>query len=401
MRKKQRYVYLLLTAIIFIINAQSCKKNTTNDTPEPDEISEDSSGAPNLPVTLYDYVSTGINIPSYLKTLIANNPGIDNTPAGNTITNEGATLGRVLFYDKLLSANNTISCASCHHQDKAFTDGVVFSAGFEGGLTRRNSMPVINTRFFKAGSMFWDMRAANLETQTLMPILDHIEMGMPTLTALESKLALTAYYPDLFKAAFGTPDITSEKIGKALSQFLRSIVSFNSRYDQGVANNFVDFTDEEKEGRRILSANFCTECHSDLATSRVGLNASYLVLENSGINTGFGSNNGLEEVYTDKGIGEITQQTKDMGTFKIPSLRNVELTAPYMHDGRFATLEDAIEHYSSGIKQNPNIGIQLRGLKTGGIHFTDKQKKEIIAFLKTLTDHSLVTDPKYADPFAN
>ena len=332
---------------------------------------------------------------AWLKDFMNTTP-LDNTPAGNPITNEGATLGRVLFYDKSMSKNNTIACASCHHQANAFSDVVALSKGFEGQLTRRNAMPVTNLRFFKDKTMFWDMRAASIEVQTLMPILDHIEMGMPDLTTLEKKLAKLTYYPALFKAAFGSTEVTSDKIGKALSQFLRSIVSLNSKYDKGVQNNFANFTPQELEGLHTMQRDFCTECHSDLNTSGFGQKSSFLIVDNTGVNTGFGSNNGLETNYTDKGIGEITHQPKDQGTFKIPSLRNVALTAPYMHDGRFATLEAVLEHYNTGIKANPNLGIQMR---VGGIPLSATEKSNIIAFLKTLTDEELIQDVKYSDPF--
>lgn len=399
---KRNIAYLVAGVAIILLNTISCKKenNSNGPTPGPGEhpIPNNPSG-PNLPGTLYDYVGTRNNMPPYMQAFMNANPGLDNTPAGNPITNAGATLGRVLFYDKSLSVNNTKSCGSCHHQDKAFTDGVAQSEGFEGKVTRRNSMPVVNLRFFRLATMFWDMRAKDLETQTLMPIQDHIEMGMPSLAALETKLTGISYYPPLFKAAFGSETVTSDKIARALSQFLRSIVSFNSKYDQGVATQFSNFTPAEKNGLRLLQVDFCTECHSDLSTSQPGQISSFLIVDNTGLNTGIGSNNGLENNYTDKGIGEITHKPEDQGTFKIPSLRNVALTAPYMHDGRFATLEDAIEHYSTGIKQNPNIGIQFSGMQNEGLLFSAKEKSDIIAFLKTLTDQSLVTDPKYADPF--
>ncbi|MGF6924844.1 cytochrome c peroxidase [Chitinophaga sp. W2I13] len=402
---KRNLICLIAGTALVILNSVSCKKenNGANPAPIPNEPNPEPGGndpgAPNLPGTLYDYVGTRNNMPPYMQAFMNANPTLDNTPVGNPITNAGATLGRVLFYDKSLSVNNTRSCGSCHHQDKAFTDGVATSEGFEGNLTRRNSMPVVNLRFFRSATMFWDMRAKDIETQTLMPVLDHIEMGIPSLTALETKLTGISYYPALFKAAFGSEVVTSDKIAKAISQFLRSIVSFNSRYDQGVAMQFSNFSASEKNGMRLMQADFCTECHSDFSTAGVGKNASYLIVDNTGVNTGFGSNNGLESNYTDKGIGEITHKPADQGTFKIPSLRNVELTAPYMHDGRFATLEDAIEHYSTGIKQNPNIGIQFSGIQSGGLVFSAKDKNDIIAFLKTLTDQSLVTEPKYADPF--
>ncbi|HVI49501.1 MAG TPA: cytochrome c peroxidase [Chitinophaga sp.] len=356
------------------------------------------SDVPSLPLMLYDYVHTSVEMPSYIFNIINTTTDMDNTPGGNAITNEGATLGRVLFYDKKLSINNTISCASCHHQDKAFTDGTTRSKGFGGQLTRRNAMSTVNLRFFMAKKMFWDMRAGNLEQQTLMPVLDKVEMGMPSLTVLEEKLSKVSYYPELFRAAFGTTQVTSERISRALSQFLRSIVSFRSRYDEGMRNNFADFTPEEIRGKRFVTGLHCAECHSDLNhIFPNGGMAPMLPAENSGLNDkNFGSNNGLELNYTDKGIGEITGKDIDQGTFKMPSLRNIELTAPYMHDGRFATLEEVINHYAGNVKNGPNTGGQL---PPHGFTFSDQDKKDIIAFLRTLTDRKLTADPRYADPF--
>ena len=162
------------------------------------------SDVPHLPPVPLDYVNNTDVIPVYLKDFIAANPGCDNTPGYNNITNNGATLGRVLFYDKALSINNKISCATCHHQDKAFTDGLATSVGFGGGHTRRNSMSTVNVRYFGAEKMFWDMRAKNLEAQILMPITDQVEMGMHSLAEVENKLKSLSYYPDLFRKAFGT-----------------------------------------------------------------------------------------------------------------------------------------------------------------------------------------------------
>ncbi|WP_315816282.1 cytochrome-c peroxidase [Paraflavitalea speifideaquila] len=225
----------------------------------------DGSG-PQLPATPYDYVNSAAGMPAYLRDYLNGHADVDNTPANNAITNQGATLGRVLFYDKSLSVNNTISCGTCHLQAQGFTDGQAFSTGFQGGKTRRNSMAVINLRYFKARKMFWDLRAPDLETQVLMPIQDHIEMGMPSLAALETKLRGIAYYPDLFNKAFGTTDIRSDRISKALSQFLRSIVSFNSKYDQGLATNLSNLSTAEKAGLVVLQRLNCVECHSDLST---------------------------------------------------------------------------------------------------------------------------------------
>ncbi|RAJ80243.1 cytochrome c peroxidase [Chitinophaga dinghuensis] len=377
----------------------SCSKKDTPALPKEQPGTSpggNGTGSPVLPPQLFDYVNAINSMPSYIRDYVNSVPSVDNTPKDNPITNAGATLGRVLFYDKQLSVNNTIACASCHLQKNAFSDPAALSKGFDGKTTRRNSMALVNVRFFADKAMFWDMRAGSLEAQTLMPIQDHIEMGMPSLAALEAKLKQVDYYAPLFKAAFGNEEINSDRISRALSQFVRSIVSFNSRYDQGLKNNFANFTPQEKSGLSLFQHKFCAECHNDLQHSGFNQFPTMLIVENSGRNTGFGSNNGLEENYTDKGIGEITGLPQDQGTFKIPTLKNIALTAPYMHDGRFATLEDVLNHYSHGIKPGPNTGTQI---KNGPINLTDQEQKDIIAFLHTLTDQSLVTDPKYADPF--
>jgi cytochrome c peroxidase len=408
MKKKSTSILLCLCFGIFLI-LYSCSKKpetpATNPpvTNPPTNPPTGNTASPALPATPYNYANTSSEIPVSIADLINKNPSplnlpgsIDNTPSDNAITDNGATLGRVLFYDKRLSVNNTIACASCHHPDKAFTDGTVQSEGFEKNKTRRNSMSIVNLRYFRAKKMFWDMRAADLETQALMPIQDMIEMGMPSLSALEEKVKSTAYYPDLFQKAFGTTEVTSDKISKALAQFMRSIISFNSKYDKGLSNNFADFSQQERNGKLLVTRAFCTECHSDLASVGAKTDASFLIADNSGLNIGFGSNNGLDAVFTDNGIGEITKKTTDMGTFKIPTLRNIELTAPYMHDGRFATLEKVLDHYATGVKNSPNRGIQM---SVGGFKFSEQEKKDIIAFLKTLTDPTLATNPKYANPF--
>jgi cytochrome c peroxidase len=403
--QKRALLMALFVVTTTLLIVPSCRKKET-DTPHQPAPGPDpepappapAPGTPHLPAQPYDYEHTGDNMPMYISDFIRASPGIDNTPAGNPVTNAGATLGRVLFYDKALSVNNTTSCGSCHHQDKAFTDGKAVSTGFNGGVTRRNAMSVVNLRFFKAKKMFWDLRADDLETQVLMPIQDQIEMGMPSLTALEEKLRTITYYPALFQNAFGTPEINRERIGRAMAQFLRSVVSFESKYDQGLSNNLADLSAGERRGLQIMVRFDCVECHSDLTHVSTNSHPSFLIVENSGVNTGFGSNNGLDLEYADNGIGEITQRPMDQGTFKIPALRNVALTAPYMHDGRFATLEEVIEHYSSGMKAHPNRGIQFpRG--NGGFQFSAQDKADVVAFLKTLTDASLANDPKYADPF--
>jgi cytochrome c peroxidase len=368
----------------------SCQKDdaTTPPPPEPDPVAE----VLNLPATPYNYSNPAL--PFYLQT-----PPVQaqlNTPPNNPVTNWGATLGRVLFYDKNLSVNNTIACASCHKQASAFSDPVPLSKGFNGGFTGRNSMTLVNAMYYPNGRFFWDQRAATLEEQTLMPIQDHVEMGM-TLPALEQKLQNLSYYPVLFNRAFGNSTVTSNRISLALSQFVRSIVSYESKYDEGRRTFppgqppppnavFPNFTLQENRGKEIFLSPLggCVPCH--------GTETFTAPLE---------KNNGLDAITTDRGFGAVTNNMAQDGLFKVSSLRNVELTAPFMHDGRFETLEQVVEHYNSGVQNHPNLSPQLR-LPNGNprlLNLSPQDKAALVAFLKTLTDTRMVTDVKYSNPF--
>ena len=304
----------------------------------------------------------------------------------NPITNHGATLGRVLFYDKKLSANNSISCGSCHLQSKAFSDPNQFSPGFQGGLTDRNSMAIVNTRF--SYRFFWDQRATYLEEQVLMPIENHIEMGM-NLVDLPGKLQTVDYYPTLFENAFGSTEITTDKVSIALSMFLHSLNSYRSKFDEGMQNGFVDYSALETDGKTLYFSGTinCNHCHT-----------TYNFYDSQALN------NGLDSIYADAGRFLITGDSADLGQFKVPSLRNIEMTAPYMHDGRFSTLEQVVEHYNSGIQQHRNLDDRLTttGLPGGPpkqYFLTAYQKASLVAFLKTLTDQTFLTDVRFSDPF--
>lgn len=314
--------------------------------------------------------------------------GADNEPIDNPVTNAGATLGRVLFYDVKLSANNTIACASCHEQATAFSDSRLRSVGFEGGHTERHSMGLSNARYYSNGAFFWDERATTLEQQVLMPIQDSVEMGT-NLDVLVLELAATSYYPDLFEDAFGDSDITSERVSKALAQFVRSIVSYRSKYDVGVQADppFSNFTAQELAGRELFrtAAGGCGTCH--------GTNLQI---------TDEASNIGLDLLPADLGVGVVTGDSVDDGKFKIGSLRNVAYTAPYMHDGRFATLTETVRFYSSDIRATANLAPELR--RPNGqprrLNFTDDEVAQLVAFLNTLSDPELLTDERWSDPFA-
>lgn len=361
---------------------------------------------PMLPKTFDRY--TSLTIPKYVDAATIGR--LDNLPADNPLTDAGATLGRVLFYDTQLSKNNTVSCASCHRQEHAFSDPGQFSVGFEGEVTSRNAMSLANLRFTNIrGSrpgFFWDERAATLEEQVLMPIQDKLEMGMD-LPQLEARLQRLPYYPPLFKAAFGSSEITSHRIAKALAQFVRSMVSFDSKFDRAAqsagdlyAEDFPDFTNAENLGKSLFIngiddiAEFgCAHCH---LLPTFGMTAA--------------SNNGLDLHYRDNGLGAREVPNNDPftpsndGKFKASPLRNVALTAPYMHDGRFLSLKEVIDHYSDRVQPHPNLGLAFmeedrNEVNTSGFRYTAEQKAALIAFLKTLTDDNFISDPRFSDPF--
>src|SRR5262245_47870837 len=286
-----------------------------------------------LPATPYHYANVGL--PAHFTQSGQNH---DNTPLDNPLTDDGATLGRVLFYDKRLSANNTTSCASCHVQAHAFADPKRVSRGFHGATTDRRAMPLVNLRYYQRARFFWDERAGNLEEMVLQPIQSRIEMGQD-LKMVAGTLARDAAYPPLFTRAFGDREITEERMGKALAQFVRSIVSYRSRYDQGRAHvesaqaDFENFTRQENRGKALFLRN-CGNCHMKDG------NEHFFVPTPA--NTGLRG----KEATADGGVGDVTLRPADLGSFKSPSLRNVEVTAPYAHDGRFATLDALIDHYS-------------------------------------------------------
>ncbi|MFL5765420.1 MAG: cytochrome-c peroxidase [Bacteroidia bacterium] len=330
---------------------------------------------PILPETPYSYADT---FPSYFFTAALPNS------IRHAITDDGATLGRVLFYDKKLSKTNKISCASCHQQDHGFSDTRNLSFGFQGGQTTRNSMAIVNTRF--SDRYFWDQRALYIESQVLQPIQHPVEMGME-LNDLADKLKKTKYYPALFEKAFGSPDISTERISIALGEFVQAINSYRSRYDEGMQNGFADFTGQESSGKYLFNSLGCPNCHST---------------ENFYSETPF--DNGLDSIYTDSGIGAISGDSAQDGLFKVPSLRNIAVTAPYMHDGRFATLDEVIDHYDHGIHQHRNLSAALTTTGvTGGppkrLYLFAYQKAQLLAFLNTLTDQPLLNDVRFSNPF--
>jgi cytochrome c peroxidase len=355
---------------------------------------KDEEPKPVLPATPYNYAK--LNLPAHFSGkgyYDANR--MDNTPRDNLVTDEGATLGRVLFYDKRLSKNRTVSCGSCHVQKLGFTDAEALSTGFNGEKTKRSSMPIVNVRYHEPRAMFWDERAPHLEAQVLMPIQDPVEMGM-TLDEVVSRLRDTDFYPPLFEAAFGTSEINSDRVSKALAQFVRSIVSYRSKYDRALTDGIENvFTAQEKLGHELF---FGQPTGGDLSefvrTGRLG-RATCANCHRGNVQSGDGlRNNGLDP-----------DSSKDPGTngrFKSPSLRNVANRTHFMHDGRFKSLREVVEHYDSGIQPNRALDGLLRGRLKGARDYRSMTEDEIaalVAFLQTLTDEALLTDPKYSDPF--
>ena len=323
------------------------------------------------------------------------------------INNAKATLGRVLFYDNKLSRNEKVSCASCHHQELAFSDNKPFSEGFDGELTFRNSLALGSVANFKSSYeggvgngiappsqqqfFFWDERAHSIAEQSTMTIQDDIEMGMD-LHELSGRLAQEPHYKVLFNKAYDTDAVKPHMITDALQEFINSIVSTKSRFDDGLAashgdvnRDFSNFTQQENLGKTIF-IHHCSSCHgANMSISQEKL-----------------ANNGLDMEYTDRGVGKITGNSADNGKFKVPFLRNIALTAPYMHDGRFATLEEVVDHYNSGLQNHPNLDHRLKapnGDSPKRLNLSNEEKAALVAFLNTLTDEELVTASRFENPF--
>lgn len=375
--------------------AISCQRDNGNLTYEADNLK--------LPATALSY-----KLPSKSE---ANGIAF-NENAANPITDDAATLGRVLFYDKKLSLNNQVACASCHHQANAFADNVALSVGFNGQKTTRNASTITNANLEKG--LFWDMRSPNLEDLATRPVRNHVEMGIEDMDKLSVKLAKIAYYAPLFEKAFGSKDINGERISKSVAQFLSAMVTYNSKFDQGKKNNFANFTSNERIGMDLFMTKLhCNNCHG-------GDNL------NTSLDGGHTANIGLDLNYADNGIGQETGNRLKNGLFKVPSLRNVALTGPYMHDGRFKTLENVISHYDHGVTNHENLFPNLRsflwqgngGSATSGgssgwgssptqtatvvpLSLKESDKAALLAFLKTLTDDNLVKDVRFSDPFTN
>jgi cytochrome c peroxidase len=419
--KKIALVLFIITSTAMVM--VSCKKNWYNTDTSATDL--------NLPAVPYDY------------------KGLKND-------NE-ATLGRVLFYDKQLSINNTISCGSCHKQSLAFADNVKFSEGFKNVTTSRNSPGIINTS--KKVNFFWDCRTHDLRKLSLEPVHNQVEMGFFEMSALPAKIAAINYYPSLFEKAYGTKEITEEKIANAIANFVASINSDNTLFDQhnmamlgqmqssnsngnvttngGPASSPLNAI--QLEGLNLFVGKYnCVTCHNmNLVTGNgTGYNNGSTVNNNDmntfpavnefvdlGFNGEIGNeldvtnrqprtatveemriataNIGIDGSNGDVGFFTISGNAKDKGRVRIPDLRNVTRTAPYMHDGRFLTIEDVLNHYSHGISDNVNLDARLKDAygNPAVLNISAHDKLALKAFLETLTDNDILHDAKFSDPF--
>ena len=319
-------------------------------------------------------------------------------PADNKLTVEGIALGRRLFYDNILSGNYTQSCASCHKQELAFTDGLRFSTGIDNIAGNRNSMAIINQGYNR--DFFWNGRSKTLEAQALQPVPNPIEMHLSWPDAV-ARLQADASYPDLFYKAFGTETIDSLLVAKALSQFMRTIVAGNSKFHKYLRNE-VQLNQSELNGYLLFRNELkgdCQHCH-ELGSKLLTDNHFLEITQRF-------HNNGLDSIYPNfLGLAEVTHDPNDNGKFKSPTLINIALTAPYMHDGRFNTLQEVIEHYDHGVKVSPTLDFFMTknypDLQQGDrreLGLTPQEKADLLAFLLTLTDSTILTNPAFSNPF--
>lgn len=355
-----KYIFI---SFLILVTFFSCRKDNVGHEPTP-------------------YV---LDIPSHFPDM--------EIPADNPMTEEGVALGRKLFYEKKLSGDNSQACADCHAPSSAFSDPNQFSTGIDGLQGNRNSMVLINqgwNDFF-----FWDGRSATLEEQILQPVINPIEMHETWPNAV-AKLYSSVDYRNMFYRAFGETGIDSTKVSKAIAQFIRTMISGNSKYDvmykyennltltpaeQGV---YLSITPSEWAGYDLFKSQSgadCLHCHKGYSMQIQGF-----------------SNNGMDATFTDNGRGDVTGNPNDNGKFKVPTLRNIAYSAPYMHDGRFATLTEVIDHYSHNLVSSPTIDPLMEHIAQGGAQLDPIEKDLLMQFLMTLNDESFINNPDFQEP---
>lgn len=356
--------YLLLCLCLGIL---SCSGSGSGSIGEDDE-------------DVYTPVPASLNVPPLFQQLLI----APIIPNDNPLTEEGIALGKKMFFDRKLSGDNSQSCASCHNPSNAFTDDTQFSDGIDGVFGTRNSMPLFNLAWNFSDRFAWDGKELGLERQAFEPVRNPIEMHS-NWTEVANRLQQDTQYPTLFLQAFGTSTIDSTLVTKAIAQFERTLISGNSKFDQYLQGN-ATLTAQELNGLDIFlreDKGDCFHCH--------GSENNPLWTDNDF------HNNGLDATFTDLGLGAITGDPNDNGKFRSPSLRNLAFTAPYMHDGRFATLEEVIDHYSEGIQISPTIDPLIKKADQGGVQLSAQDKADLIAFLLTLTDDEFVNNPAFQE----
>ena len=325
--------------------------------------------------TVYVPTPASLDAPLLFQQLL----GEPQIPADNPLTEEGIALGQRLFFDRSLSADGTQSCASCHSPEAAFSDNRQFSVGVTGALGRRNSMPIQNLAW-NINTFNWDGSASSLEEQAFEPVTNPREMNNTWPNVVQT-LESSANYPRQFEDAFGTPGIDSIRVSKAISQFTRTLISGNTRFDRFLLGE-IELTPAELNGFDVFmreDKGDCFHCHGN---------------ENNPLWTDNDfHNNGLDEVITDRGLGAVTGDPREFGLFRTPSLRNLAYTAPYMHDGRFETLEEVIDHYSEGLVFSETIDPLMKAVDQGGVQLSDEDKADLKAFLLSLSDPEFIIPP--------
>lgn len=359
----------LLSIVVLVFSCRYDRENEDGITPD------DFSGA-----TPYN-----LQIPPFF-------PPMD-IPADNPLTVEGVELGRFLFWEKKLSGDNTQSCGSCHLPQFGFADPNQFSTGITGAIGTRQAMALVNLGW--ARNYFWDGRAITLEIQVIEPVSNPIEMNENWDHALE-ELRNDPIYPEKFRRAFGSAEITQSRVAKAMASFLRTMISAGSKFDKERIGQYT-FTPEEEAGFNMFLAEGginqstgepwggadCFHCHGF-----AGMQMSDYLMHNNGLDANF---------QNDPGFAGVTGNPLDSGKFKTPTLRNIEYTAPYMHDGRFSTLEQVLEHYNTGGVISTTIDPMMEA-QGGGLFMTPAMKQNLIAFLKTMSDPDFLTNPAFSNP---
>lgn len=369
MRNKSGLI-LLLCAFIFGITSNSCRKEQNPN---------------NKWFDIYNDTLPEFNPVPYILERKLTMPEFNIRP-DNPLTEQGVLLGRLLFYDPILSSDSTQSCASCHNQSFAFTDdGKKFSVGVTGAVGTRNSMALFNLQWHP--NFFWDGRSPTIRHQVIRPIEDPTEMNSTIEEAL-AKLQKSRFYRLKFYEAFGTTEVSQGLFAKAMEQFLFTLISFESPFDKWRRGDFSAMSEEAMRGMEIFFAEpseggaDCFHCHGNIHFADFSM-----------------ANNGVDTIFKDLGRGVVTGNPLDNGKFKVVSLRNIAASAPYFHNGRFATLRDVIDFYSEGVHPNsPNIDPKMDEIPHG-LFLSEQQKNDLVSFLEALTDQEFLTNPAFSNPF--